>query len=55
MVRFANERVARGDPTSGVILVDGQCPVGRAIEDLLVLLGCTPDNEWADQVHYIPL
>jgi predicted nuclease of predicted toxin-antitoxin system len=55
MVRFANERVIRGKPMPGVILIDGQCPVGRAINDLLVLLECTADDEWADQIHYIPL
>lgn len=40
---------------SGVIDVTKGCPVGRAIEDLVVLLECTADDGWANRVHYIPL
>ena len=55
LIRFANQRVARGETMPGVIEVVRRCPVGRAIEDLVILLECTADHEWADRVHYIPL
>jgi len=55
LIGYANERVARGLPMSGVIDVTKRCPVGRAIEDLVILLECTADDEWAGRVYYIPM
>jgi hypothetical protein len=55
LIRFANQRVARGEPMPGVIEVPRMCPVGRAIDDLVVILECMADHEWADRGHYIPL
>jgi len=39
----------------GVIEVVRRCPPGRAIDDLVIMLECMADDEWADRVHYIPL
>ena len=55
LVGFAYERVARGDGMAGVIAVAGQCPVGGAVDDLLLLFECTNDDEWASRVFFIPL
>jgi len=55
LVGFAYQRVVRGEPMSGVIAVDAQCPIGRAVDDLLLLLECTPDDEWAERVFFVPL
>jgi predicted nuclease of predicted toxin-antitoxin system len=55
LIRFANERVARGEPMPGVVEVLRRCPVGRAIDDLMLLLACTADSESADRAHFIPL
>jgi hypothetical protein len=55
MIGYAYARVARGELMPGVIEVPRMYPVGRAIDDLVVMLECTADDEWADRVHYIPL
>jgi hypothetical protein len=55
LVGYAYARVARGEPMPGVIEIARDCPVGRAIQDLVVTLECTADEDWANQVHYIPL
>lgn len=55
LVGFAYERIVRGEPMSGVIAVNAQCPIGRAVDDLLLLLECTLDDEWADHVFFVPL
>ncbi len=52
---FAYERVAHGEPMSGVIAVSEQYSIGRAVEDLLLLLECTLDDEWAGRVFFVPL
>ena len=55
LVGFTYERLARGAPISGVIAVAGQCPIGRAVEDLLLLFECIADDEWADRVYFVPI
>jgi len=52
---LAYERAARGEPMSGVIAVGEQCAIGRAIDDLLLLLECTLDDEWAGHVFFVPM
>ena len=55
LIGFAYERVARGEPMPGVIEAPRAYPVGRAIDDLMILLACTADDEWPDRVHFIPM
>ena len=55
LLGLANERVARGEPMSGTIEVSEQCPIGRAVDDLLLLLECTFEDEWADRVFFVPV
>ena len=54
LVGFAFERVARGEPMTGVIAVSAQCQIGRAVTDLELLLECTAEAEWPGRVHFIP-
>jgi hypothetical protein len=30
-------------------------PLGKAIDELLILAVCSKDEEWRDQVVYVPL
>ena len=39
---------------SGVIAVSSRYPIGRAVEDILLLLECTFDEEWTDRVFFVP-
>ncbi len=55
LVGFAYDRVRLGEQMSGVVAVSAQCPIGRAVDDLLLLLECTLEDEWAGQVFYVPL
>jgi hypothetical protein len=55
LVGYAYERVALGESMRGVIVVERQCPIGPSIEDLLLLLHCTADDEWSDRVYFVPL
>lgn len=51
----AYERMAAGLPMPGVVDVRQSLPIGHAIEDILLLLQCSHDDEWADRVRYVPL
>ncbi|MBA3946549.1 MAG: DUF5615 family PIN-like protein [Herpetosiphonaceae bacterium] len=52
---FAYERIAAGQAMPGVFEVSQLAPVGIVIEDLLLIIECTEQHEWTNQVQYIPL
>ena len=39
----------------GVFAVSRSVPIGRAIEDLLLLAECSLEGEWEGQIRYLPL
>ncbi len=53
--RFAYDRVRAGQPMPGVVEVAVSAELGAALEDLLLLIGATRDDEWPDQVKFVPL
>lgn len=55
MTRYALERVARGAPMPGVVEVTRTLPLGRVIEDLIILARLSRKHEWAGQVLFLPL
>lgn len=55
ITRYAYERVSAGKPMPGVFEVSRAVPIGRAIEDILLLAECSLENEWEGQVRYLPL
>lgn len=52
--RFAYDRVRAGQPMPGVVEVAVSAELGAALEDLLLLIGATRDDEWPDQVKFVP-
>ncbi|HTU88699.1 MAG TPA: DUF5615 family PIN-like protein [Gemmataceae bacterium] len=52
---FTYDRVRAGENMPGVIIVDDQLPLGKAIDELLILAVCSEDAEWRDQVVYVPM
>ncbi len=55
ITRYAYERVAESQPMPGVIEVTSDAPIGRVIEDILLLLSCSIDGELDGQIQYLPL
>lgn len=55
ITRYAYERVQADQPMPGVFEVSRTVPIGRAIEDILLLTECSLDGEWEGQVRYLPL
>ena len=51
----AFERVAAGLSMPGVFAVHWEGPIGLTIDDLLLLVECSLDGEWAGQVRFLPL
>ncbi len=55
VTKYAYERIQDGLAMSGVFQVSRTVPIGRAIEDILLLAECSLDGEWEGQVRYLPL
>lgn len=55
ITKYAYERVRAGQPMPGVFEVGRNVPIGRAIEDILLLAEYSLDDEWEGQVRYLPL
>jgi hypothetical protein len=55
MTKNAFERVRSSLPMPGVFEVSLGVPIGRAIDDLVLVAECSIDGEWEGQVRYLPL
>jgi hypothetical protein len=53
--KHAYERVAAGLAMPGVFVADPYLAVQQAVEDILLIVECSEQNEWAGQVRYLPL
>lgn len=55
LTKHAYDRVAAGLGMAGVFEVPTTLSIGRAIEDLLLIVECSLEGEWEGQVRYLPL
>lgn len=55
MTQYAYERVQAGQRMPGVFEISRALPIGRAIEEILLLVECSLEGEWEGQVRYLPL
>jgi hypothetical protein len=55
MVKYAYEFVRAGQNMAGVLEVSPHLPIGRVIEDLVLIVTASSPPEWFQQVRYLPL
>ena len=55
MLGFAYERLVAGEYLAGVFAVPEDTPIGRAIDDLVLLIACSELSEWENRVVHLPL
>lgn len=55
MPGFVDDRINRGNPTSGVFILNDQMPIGQAIEEILLFAECSTEEEWKNMVVYFPI
>ena len=55
MSKHAFDRVTEGLSMPGVIEVSQDVPIGEAIEELVLIAECSLENEWENQVIFLPL
>ena len=55
MTGFAYDRVREGRSMPGLVQIPTRLPIGRAVDDLLILATASQPGEWEGQVVYLPL
>ena len=55
MVPYAKQLVKQGEPMGGLIVVRQSLPIGRAIDDLELIVECYSESEMRDSIKYLPL
>ena len=55
LTKHAYARIEAGLPMPGVFEVSQSLAIGSVIADILLLVECSLENEWAGQVRYLPL
>lgn len=55
ITRFAYERIEARQEMPGIFEVSRSTPIGPVIEDIILLLECSLEGEWAGQIIYLPL
>jgi len=53
--KFAYLRIEKGKGVSGVVLVLDSLSIGHAIEQLVLVLECTNDDEWSNFILRLPI
>jgi hypothetical protein len=54
MPGHARDRLAAGGHVPGIFIVDDLAPIGACIEDIVLVAECSEQDEWRDQIHYLP-
>ncbi len=55
MMTHAKARITARHTMPGVFAINQDVPVGEAIEAIVILAECSLENEWADQIRFLPL
>lgn len=55
ITHYAYERLRVGRPVPGIFEVHARAPIGRVIDDLLLILEVSEPGDWEGQVRYLPL
>ncbi len=55
MPDFAFDRLVAGEAMAGMFVVNDRMPIRQAIDELIVLIDCSEQEEWQGIVLYLPL
>lgn len=51
----AERRIFSGKPMPGIVLIPDHLPIGRAIDDIVLIATASRENEWVGRIQYLPL
>jgi hypothetical protein len=53
--RSAYARLVAGERMPGVMALSKSLPIGQAIEELVMIIECSEQSEWQNQITHLPL
>ena len=53
--KYAYEKIAAGEPMTGVIVIPDDLAIGTAIDELALIVECCDARELENQVRYLPI
>ena len=51
----ATSRLLSDKPMSGLFLIRQNFPIGRAVDEIVMIAVCSRDDEWHGAIEYLPL
>ena len=51
----AKDRLRLGKPMPGLFLIRQQVPIGRVIEEIVIVAECSEHEEWDGVIRYLPM
>jgi len=55
MIAYAEQLIRQGEPMAGLIVVPQSMRIGRAINDLELIVECYSESEMRDRIQHLPL
>lgn len=55
ITKYAYQMMENGEKVSGIIELVRAIPIATAVEDILLIAECSSENEWDNQIIYLPL
>ena len=55
MIPYAEQLIRQGEPMGGLIMVPQSLGIGRAIDDLELIVECYSESEMHDRIERLPL
>lgn len=52
--RFAIDRLDNGHSIPAIILILWDAPIGKVIADIVLMIECSEQHEWENQIVYLP-
>ncbi len=53
--KYARDRLAAGRKMPGVIAIRQDLPLGRVLEDLILMIECSLEGEFEGRIEFLPL
>jgi hypothetical protein len=54
MPRHFRDHLSAGRHAPGVFIVDDLAPIAKCIDDVLLIAECSEQDEWQDQIYFLP-
>ena len=55
ITKYAYQKMERDEKVCGIIEINRSVPIPAVVEDILLIAECSLENEWDNQIIYLPL